>query len=681
MEIATRIARCSILVAFCLAGVTPSWGQEGYQFEWPASVAVDGAGNVYVAEMGRHRVHKYDLSGSLLWRFGGMGPAPDQFNSPSGIAVDSSDRIYVADTGNARVQVLYSSGVFIARWGSFPRWGSKPGGSLRRPVAIALDGDNYVYVLDAGTRLVHKFGSTGAVYLGSWGGAAGIGDGQFNPSGAPPHIAIESKGNNSISAYISDTANHRIHKWAIGSDAVGNITSSAFVGWMGRCVSGPNCDVPARDPRGRGGRSRGFQCTSATCSTSSPGQDDGQFFNPLGVAVDSGSNVYVADAANERIQKFDSAGRFVTKWGSRGEGKVEFRTPVDVATMEFRGSRNATRSVTAVYVADSRNGRIVRFTNAGDYDSVLGGGIAVSATRGWVSSAPGRPPAVPDSLLDPNTLFMFAGETKTSTLTVKSLGLFSGSVNLTPQRLVDLVSGTTGTPSGVTFRAVSPSSLTVSSGSSKTAIVTIDTSTSNKGRFLLPIQIENQSLGIRRDLSVAFEIIAMADDSLSLLPPCPTFYQRSSTPEVLRLADVIKTVYAGKEKDLARGSFAIAAKTTTTPWDRWQLDFEKPTGVTPPLGLNEAFVVMNNTTEGVVGLYAINGNSCGVVPVFGLVLDPGQSGQMRISTTDTTTLVFSRPYQDIAVFAEPNFWTLFGGRKVTIRWFPPLVLPSASGGY
>jgi tripartite motif-containing protein 71 len=50
------------------------------------------------------------------------------------------------------------------------------------------------------------------------------------------------------------------------------------------------------------------------------GESDGRFVSPMGVAVDSSGNVYVADLGNHRIQKFDSEGTFITKWGSEGEG-------------------------------------------------------------------------------------------------------------------------------------------------------------------------------------------------------------------------------------------------------------------------------------------------------------------------------------------------------------------------
>ena len=80
--------------------------------------------------------------------------------------------------------------------------------------------------------------------------------------------------------------------------------------------------------------------------------EDGQFYSPGGISVDSSGNVYVADTYNNRIQKFDSNGTFITKWGSEGSENGQFDRPEGIA-VDSSGK---------VYVADYGNSRIQKFS-------------------------------------------------------------------------------------------------------------------------------------------------------------------------------------------------------------------------------------------------------------------------------------------------------------------------------
>jgi len=87
------------------------------------------------------------------------------------------------------------------------------------------------------------------------------------------------------------------------------------------------------------------------------GSGDGQFSNPGGVAVDSSGNVYVADTFNNRIQKFSSTGTFIAKWGESGSGDGWFLMPQGVA-VDSSGN---------VYIADFGNSRIQKFSSTGTF--------------------------------------------------------------------------------------------------------------------------------------------------------------------------------------------------------------------------------------------------------------------------------------------------------------------------
>jgi sugar lactone lactonase YvrE len=95
----------------------------------------------------------------------------------------------------------------------------------------------------------------------------------------------------------------------------------------------------------------------------SQGSGNGQFEYPTGIATDAAGNVYVADSGNERIQKFTSSGAFIAKWGSSGDGNGQFFYPHSVAT-DAAGN---------VFVTDNLNHRVQKFNSSGEFIAKWGG--------------------------------------------------------------------------------------------------------------------------------------------------------------------------------------------------------------------------------------------------------------------------------------------------------------------
>ena len=87
------------------------------------------------------------------------------------------------------------------------------------------------------------------------------------------------------------------------------------------------------------------------------GSGDGQFGDPEGIATDQAGNVYVADTNNRRIQKFTSDGQFIARWGSPGTGDGQFAIPRSIVTDQAGN----------VYVSDAGNARIQKFTSDGQF--------------------------------------------------------------------------------------------------------------------------------------------------------------------------------------------------------------------------------------------------------------------------------------------------------------------------
>jgi Chitobiase/beta-hexosaminidase C-terminal domain/6-bladed beta-propeller/HYR domain/NHL repeat len=89
----------------------------------------------------------------------------------------------------------------------------------------------------------------------------------------------------------------------------------------------------------------------------SQGSDDGQFQEPVSIAIDSSGIIYVVDSGNRRIQKFDNTGNFISKWGSQGSGDGQFQRPYSIA-IDSSGK---------VYVADLENYQIQKFDRDGTF--------------------------------------------------------------------------------------------------------------------------------------------------------------------------------------------------------------------------------------------------------------------------------------------------------------------------
>ncbi|MGB2843636.1 MAG: Ig-like domain-containing protein, partial [Candidatus Aminicenantaceae bacterium] len=137
------------------------WGTFGtgkYEFYNPYGIAADSEGNVYICDWTNNRISKYDSDGTYLTEWGEPGGSDGQFSNPFGIAIDNSDIVYVTDYHNCRVQVFSSDGTFIRKWG---QWGYEDH-QLRYPRGIAFDSEGNVYVVDQQNYKIVKYTSNGA---------------------------------------------------------------------------------------------------------------------------------------------------------------------------------------------------------------------------------------------------------------------------------------------------------------------------------------------------------------------------------------------------------------------------------------------------------------------------------------------------------------------------------------
>ena len=393
----------------------------------PVGVAVDNAGNVYIADNGNHRIRKVDGSGNIS-TFAGTGTrgysgdggaaTAAQLGIPESVAVDNAGNVYIADRFNNRIRKVDGSGNISTFAGTGTRGYSGDGGAataaqLSSPSGVALDNAGNVYIADYNNHRIRKVDGSGNISTFAGTGTRGFsGDGGAATAARlniPTNVAVDDAGN----VYIADSRNDRIRK----VDGSGNI--STFAG------------MEAQGYNGDGGAA-----TAARLSL------------PLGVAVDDAGNVYIADWGNYRIRKVDGSGNISTFAGTgtagySGDGgaatAAQLRAPTGVAV---DGSGN-------VYIGDAWNDRIRKVTRQTPAPSItaspptlsftLPQGATTQSEQVVLTAGPGGANFTATSAQNwltaqPNSGSLNAGESKTITVTANPASLtadtYSGQLSI-----------------------------------------------------------------------------------------------------------------------------------------------------------------------------------------------------------------------------------------------------------
>jgi hypothetical protein len=382
------------------------------QFNRPASVAVDSAGNTYVADTNNSMIRKITPAGVVTALAGspgnigstdGTGSAA-RFFDPAGLALDSSGNIYVADTGNSTIRKVTAAGVVTTLAGSPDALGHTDGtGQAARfdtPIGITVDDSGNVYVADTGNNTIRKITPAGVVttlaglsMTPSKGTADGTGtDARFY---SPRRTAMDGSGN----VYVADTYNHVIRKITAAGMVTTLAGSPGYEGNTDGTGSAARFDFPsglAADTAGNLYVADTYNCTIrkitaagvVTTLAGSPGYEgntDGtgsaaRFNLPADVAVDSSNNVYVADTNSHTIRKVTSTGVVTTLAGAAGTAGMTngtgtaalFNNPFGL-TVDSGGN---------VYVADTSNNTIRKITAAGVVTTMVGTAGLIGSTDG-----------------------------------------------------------------------------------------------------------------------------------------------------------------------------------------------------------------------------------------------------------------------------------------------------------
>jgi streptogramin lyase len=324
------------------------------RFQAPEYVAVDSAGNLYVADTYNFTIRKVTPVGAswvvttvagLAGSAGtndGTGSAA-RFYYPEGVAVDSATNVYVADGFNDAIRKLTPAGTSCVVTTLAGRATGGPGsadgtGSAARfnvPFGVSLDSATNIYVADSFNSTIRKVTPAGVVTtLAGLAGVPGSADGtnsaaRFNEANG---VAVDTNGN----VYVADWGNHTIRK-----------VTPVGTNWVVTTLAGK---------AGHPGLLNGTGTNA-------------EFDYPNGVAVDTNGNVYVADTANAAIRKVTPAGVVTTL-------STDFSGPAGVA-VDTNGN---------VYVADYYSYTIRKVTSAGVV-TILAGLSGVPGSADGTNSA------------------------------------------------------------------------------------------------------------------------------------------------------------------------------------------------------------------------------------------------------------------------------------------------------
>ncbi len=306
----------------------------------PAAVALDQAGNLYIADTGTQRVRKRTASG-LIETVTGTGlagysgedvPASGApVDSPVGLVVDQQGRVIFAETGNHRIRQISADGRIATLAGTGRAGGGledKPGPEtpLREPRGICTDSAGTLFLVDTSNHRILSVGPYARTVLVAGTGTPGDGGDGGPADGAhlhqPTACAVDAAGN----LLIADTLNHRIRKVT----PAGTITTVAGTGVAG--MSGD--DGPALLAR-----------------LSLPG----------GIAVDKTGSIYISDTGNHRLRQVTSDGVIHSIAGGDSAGFAGDGGPASAALLNSPGGLEVDASGN-VYFADTNNNRVRRLT-------------------------------------------------------------------------------------------------------------------------------------------------------------------------------------------------------------------------------------------------------------------------------------------------------------------------------
>jgi uncharacterized protein (TIGR03437 family) len=324
-----------------VAGFSGDAGAAGLaQLNSPSGMALDKSGNIYVADSGNQRIREILTNGTIntvagngTAGYAGDGAAATSASlfRPSAVAVDGSGNLYIADAGNNVIRKITGSnistiaGVYALGPGYNGDGATAINSQLNNPLGVAVDTAGNIYIADFGNNRIRKIGTDGKISTFAGTGIAGV----LGDSGAatratlngPRAVAVDAAGN----LYIADSNNQRVRVVTASNGVITTVAGTGTAGFLGDL--GPANKAQLNQPRGVGAdnagnvyiadysnsRIRKVSLNGAIATIAGNGRiaysgDGGpatsaslQF--PLAALTDTSGKVYIADTQNNVVRQ------------------------------------------------------------------------------------------------------------------------------------------------------------------------------------------------------------------------------------------------------------------------------------------------------------------------------------------------------------------------------------------
>ena len=417
-------------------------------FSDPAGIAVDTSANVYIADSGNHRVRLWTSSAGIVTTISGTGVSGFSGDGgvgtsallarPYGVAVDAAGNVYIADTGNNRVRswnkgtsiIVTIAGNGMNSTGFAGDGGAATSATLGGPACIAIDTSGNLYITQPSSHRVRLWTKvtrllTTLIGTGSAGFSGDGGAGMLAQVFTPRSVAVDS----AMNVYVADSGNHRVRLLTRSTGIIQTIIGNGTEGFSGDGGAGTNAMLSL--PWGVAVDAAGivyisdnssyrvrmwaadtrivntFAGTGAQGNTGDGGASTSATFNrPVGLALDAAGNVFVSDIGSDRVRAISWSNASPSPSATPATGVTAMQmlvisTIIGDGIQDFSGDggagTNAALQVPTdvavdssgdVYIADTYNHRVRLWSSSADVmTTIAGNGVGGFGGDGGVGTS------------------------------------------------------------------------------------------------------------------------------------------------------------------------------------------------------------------------------------------------------------------------------------------------------